>query len=98
MRCLPNPHYDPLLRPLTGKDVKVIEFLQADATSQKMLADLSVFLDDWLPCYIRDNRSYLTVALGCTGGRHRSVYFAETLAQRFRASIPVLVRHRELGA
>jgi RNase adapter protein RapZ len=98
VRCLPNPHYDPLLRPLTGKDAKVVEFLQADATSQKMLADLSVFLDDWLPCYIRDNRSYLTVAIGCTGGRHRSVYFAETLAQRFRAAVPVLVRHRELGA
>ena len=97
VRCLPNPHYDPLLRPLTGKDAKVVEFLEADATSQKMLADLSGFLEDWVPCYVRDNRSYLTVAIGCTGGRHRSVYFAETLAQRFRASIPVLVRHRELG-
>ena len=82
---------------LTGKDGKVIEFLQTDATSQKMLADISVFLDDWLPCYIRDNRSYLTVAIGCTGGRHRSVYFAETLARRFRATVPVLVRHRELA-
>ena len=97
VRCLPNPHYDPLLRPLTGKDGKVVEFLEADATSQKMLADISVFLEDWLPCYIRDNRSYLTVAIGCTGGRHRSVYFAETLARRFRATVPVLVRHRELA-
>jgi UPF0042 nucleotide-binding protein len=97
LRCLPNPHYDPLLRPLTGKDTAVIEFLEGNATAQKMLADISVFLDDWLPCYVRDNRSYLTVALGCTGGRHRSVYFAETLARRFGASVPVLVRHRGLA-
>ena len=97
VRCLPNPHYDPVLRPLTGKDGKVIAFLEADATARRMLADISVFLDAWLPCYIRDNRSYLTVAIGCTGGRHRSVYFAETLAQRFRAKVPVLVRHRELA-
>jgi UPF0042 nucleotide-binding protein len=61
-----------------------------------MLADISAFLDEWLPCYVRDNRSYLTVAIGCTGGRHRSVYFAEALAQRFRSSLPVIVRHREL--
>ena len=68
VRCLPNPHYDPLLRPLTGKDDKVIEFLRADADAQKMLADIGTFLDNWLPCFVRDNRSYLTVAIGCTGG------------------------------
>jgi UPF0042 nucleotide-binding protein len=97
VRCLPNPHYDPRLRPLTGKDDQVIEFLRADADAQKMLADIGTFLDTWLPCFVRDNRSYLTVAIGCTGGRHRSVYFVEALAQRFQVSMPVIVRHRELA-
>jgi UPF0042 nucleotide-binding protein len=96
IRCLPNPHYDPLLRPMTGLDAPVIEFLRSDPTAHKMLVDISHFLDEWLPCYIRDNRSYLTVGIGCTGGRHRSVYLAEALAQRFRSQVPVLVRHREL--
>ncbi len=96
VRCLPNPHYDPLLRPLTGLDAPVIEFLRADPMVQKMLADIWHFLDEWLPCYIRDNRSYLTVGIGCTGGRHRSVYLVEVLAPRFRSLVPVLVRHREL--
>jgi UPF0042 nucleotide-binding protein len=96
VRCLPNPHYDPLLRPLTGLDEPVIEFLGSDPTVQKMLADIWHYLDEWLPCFVRDNRSYLTVGIGCTGGRHRSVYLAESLAQRFRAEVPVLVRHREL--
>jgi UPF0042 nucleotide-binding protein len=97
VRCLPNPHYDPVLRPLTGKDQAVIEFLGADAGAQRMLADIGAFLEQWLPCYIRDNRSYLSVAIGCTGGRHRSVYFSELLAQRFRPALPTLVRHRELA-
>lgn len=96
VRCLPNPHYDPLLRPMTGMDQPVIDFLLADASVQRMLADIGRFVDDWLPCYIRDNRSYLTVAIGCTGGRHRSVYFVEALARRFTPLMPVLVRHREL--
>jgi UPF0042 nucleotide-binding protein len=96
VRCLPNPHYDPLLRPMSGLDEPVIEFLLRDDNVQRMLADIGRFVDDWLPCYIRDNRSYLTVAIGCTGGRHRSVYFVETLAQRFRTLVPVLIRHREL--
>jgi UPF0042 nucleotide-binding protein len=97
VRCLPNPRYDPQLRPLTGKDDKVIEFLRTDANTQKMLADIGTFLETWLPCFVRDNRSYLTVAIGCTGGRHRSVYFVEALAQRFQAGMPVIVRHRELA-
>lgn len=98
VRCLPNPHYDPLLRPLTGRDAAVIEFLEAQPEVLKMLADIERFLDDWLPAYIRDNRSYLTVALGCTGGQHRSVWFAERLAEHFRAkgAVRVLVRHRAL--
>jgi UPF0042 nucleotide-binding protein len=96
VRCLPNPHYDPLLRPMCGLDAPVIDFLVREESAQRMLVDIGDFVDRWLPAYLRDNRSYLTVAIGCTGGRHRSVYFVETLAQRFRNTVPVLVRHREL--
>jgi UPF0042 nucleotide-binding protein len=96
VRCLPNPHYDPVMRPLNGKDELVIKFLQADADVRRMYEDIRRFLGDWLPCFLRDNRSYLTVALGCTGGQHRSVYFAERLAADFRGDYQVLVRHREL--
>ena len=98
VRCLPNPYYDPALRPLTGRDAAVIQFLEAQPEVQKMLADIRRYLGDWLPAYIRDNRSYLTVALGCTGGQHRSVWFAETLARHFREQARVLVRHRALIA
>ncbi|MCL4471670.1 MAG: RNase adapter RapZ [Gammaproteobacteria bacterium] len=98
VRCLPNPHYDPNLRPLTGKDAAVAAFLDGDSSVQKMLADIRRFVEDWLPCFLRDNRNYLTIALGCTGGQHRSVYFAEKLAEDFRtAGQPVMVRHRELS-
>lgn len=97
VRCLPNPHYDPALRPLTGLDGEVVAFLEAQPEAMRMLADIGRFVEDWLPAYIRDNRSYLTVALGCTGGQHRSVYFAERLAARFRESVRVLVRHRSLN-
>jgi UPF0042 nucleotide-binding protein len=62
-----------------------------------MLGDIRDYIEKWLPCFVRDNRSYLTVAIGCTGGRHRSVYFAENLAAHFRASRGVLIRHRELS-
>lgn len=96
VRCLPNPHYDPKLRPLTGKDQEVIDFLEADSDVQKMFSDIRLFVDNWLPCFIRDNRSYLTVAIGCTGGRHRSVYLAEMLAAHFRPHNQLVVRHREL--
>lgn len=97
VRCLPNPHYDPALRDLTGKDKAVIEFLQNDKSVLGLLADIRSFIENWLPCFARDNRDHLTIALGCTGGRHRSVYFAEKLAEHFRAQDQVLVRHRELG-
>lgn len=96
VRCLPNPHYDPLLRPLTGRDAAVCDFLAGQPEVQRMLADIRRFLADWLPAYIGDNRSYLTVALGCTGGQHRSVWFAERLAEYFKDSARVLVRHRTL--
>jgi RNase adapter protein RapZ len=87
VRCLPNPHYDPKLQPLTGCDSAVAEF---------MLEDIHRFVRDWLPAFDRDNRSYLTIAIGCTGGRHRSVYFVETLAARFHEHRRTLARHREL--
>lgn len=96
-RCLPNPHYDPQLRPLTGKDDAVIAFLEKEANVRRMEEDIRHFVESWLPCFIRDNRSYLTVAVGCTGGRHRSVYLTETLAGHFRASHQVLVRHHSLS-
>jgi UPF0042 nucleotide-binding protein len=96
VRCLPNPHYDPDLRPLTGKDAPVIAFLESNANAREMLADIRDYIEKWLPCFVRDNRAYLTVAIGCTGGRHRSVFFAESLAAHFRGSRNVLVRHREL--
>jgi len=97
-RCLPNPNYDPRLRPLTGRDRPVIEFLGSDPAAQKMLDDIRRFVADWLPAFERDNRSYLTVAVGCTGGQHRSVYLVETLAGLFRSRTQVLVRHREIKA
>jgi UPF0042 nucleotide-binding protein len=97
VRCLPNPHYEPELRSLTGKHAQVIAFLEADANARSMLGDIRDYIEKWLPCFVRDNRSYLTVAIGCTGGRHRSVYFAENLAAHFRASRGVLIRHRELS-
>jgi len=97
VRCLPNPHYVPELRPLTGRDQAVAEYIEASPDAMAMLADISGFVENWLPCFIRDHRAYLTVAIGCTGGQHRSVYFAETLAAAFREREQVLVRHRELS-
>jgi len=97
-RMLPNPHYLPELAPLTGRDVPVIEFLEREVMVRAFLEDLRAFLAKWLPEVKRDNRSYLTVAIGCTGGRHRSVYLAEQLAQSFGTDWRVLVRHRGLGA
>jgi UPF0042 nucleotide-binding protein len=97
-RCLPNPNYDPRLQPLTGRDRAVIDFLEAEPATKKMLDDIRRFVADWLPEFDRDNRSYLTVAIGCTGGQHRSVYLVEALAAQFRDTAQVLVRHRELKA
>ena len=97
VRCLPNPFHDPRLRPLTGKDQAVIEFLAADSNVKKMLGDIRGFVENWLPCFIADHRSYITVAIGCTGGVHRSVYFAEALGRHFTQNQRVLVRHRELA-
>jgi UPF0042 nucleotide-binding protein len=97
VRCLPNPHYDPELRPLSGLDAPVVRYLEAQPDVQRMAGDIRRFVEDWLPSYQRDNRSYLTVALGCTGGQHRSVYLAEWLAGEFRDKARVLVRHRAIA-
>ncbi len=96
-RCLPNPHWQPELRPLTGRDEAVANFLSDKEEVKRMLSELSKYLDGWIPSFDADNRSYLTIAIGCTGGQHRSVYLTEQLANHFRARYPnIVVRHREL--
>lgn len=101
VRCLPNPHWEPALRPLTGRDAAVMDWLAGNPDVGAMEDDLARHLGRWLPSFLAGNRSYLTVAVGCTGGRHRSVYLAERLATRFgttgEAVGDVLVRHRELA-
>ena len=96
-RMLPNPHYDPQLRPFTGREPPVIEYLGRDAAVKRWLEDVRGMLTRWLPEIVRENRSSVTVAIGCTGGRHRSVYLAERLADAFRGNWSVLVRHRGLA-
>lgn len=98
VRCLPNPHYEPALSPLTGRDAPVVEFLERAPEVERMYGDIYHFVASWLPDYARDNRNYLTVAIGCTGGRHRSVYFVERLARAFEPRYQVLKRHREIGS
>ena len=97
VRCLPNPYYDPALRPLSGLDPEVAEFLDKEPQARRMVEDIRAFIDRWFPAYIGDNRSYLTVAIGCTGGQHRSVFIVERLAAYFRARVSVVVRHRGLA-
>lgn len=99
VRCLPNPYWDNVLRPWSGKDAPVVEYLEGQADVRRMLADITAFLDAWIPAFKQSSRSYLTVAIGCTGGQHRSVYIAEQLAAHFSASYDhVLTRHTELSA
>ena len=94
VRCLPNPYCDAQLRALTGLDEPVKQFLADLEPVKKMIADISRFITEWLPSYVQDNRHYLTIAIGCTGGQHRSVYVAQTLAEHFARTERVLVRHR----
>ena len=97
VRCLPNPYWDPSLRGHTGMDQPVINFLEAAPEVQKMYADIYRFVEEWLPCYEGNNRSYLTISIGCTGGMHRSVYLCEKLQQAFSAIHKnVQVHHRQL--
>jgi len=96
-RCvLPNPHYDSHLRPLTGHDPEVIAFLERETQAGILIEDIQRFLQRWLPTFQLDQRASLTVAIGCTGGRHRSVYIAEQLGERFASDYQVVVRHRDL--
>lgn len=95
-RCLPNPYYNPDLRPLTGRDAAVASFLESNPTVMAMTEDIARFLTTWLPNYLQENRSYLTIGIGCTGGQHRSVYLAEELSKRFARTQSVIVRHRAI--
>jgi RNase adapter protein RapZ len=97
-RCLPNPHWKPELRPLTGRDQPVIDFLEEQLPVAEMYEDISHYLERWLPRYQANNRSYITIALGCTGGQHRSVYLTEKLQQLFDQRFQdVQVRHRDIN-
>jgi UPF0042 nucleotide-binding protein len=96
VRMLPNPHYEPELRHLTGQDEAVAAFLKEQAEVTRMLEQIASFLGHWLDALARDHRSYVTVAIGCTGGQHRSVYLVEQLARVFKDKWVTLKRHREL--
>jgi UPF0042 nucleotide-binding protein len=98
VRVLPNPFYIRELRPLTGRDAPVAAYLEEQPEVVEMLAQIQAFLQRWLPAFEDDQRSYLTVAIGCTGGQHRSVYAVEWLARRFDSRYATLLRHRELDA
>lgn len=97
VRCLPNPHWQATLRPHTGRDQPVIDFLEQQPDVPRMLRDLTGFLERWLSGFEAERRSYLTIAVGCTGGQHRSVYFVERLATHFQNSgRKIQIRHRDL--
>jgi UPF0042 nucleotide-binding protein len=96
VRMLPNPHYETELRPLTGRDKAVADWLHTQSPVKTMEQHIAGFLTEWLPSLNNDHRSYVTVAIGCTGGQHRSVYLVETLHARFSADWVSLKRHREL--
>ncbi|UOO93637.1 RNase adapter RapZ [Vitreoscilla stercoraria] len=98
VRSLPNPHYEASLRALTGKDKPVAIYFKANPVVQDMINDITAYLNKWLPRIEQENRSYVTVAIGCTGGQHRSVYIVEQLALSFKAASKneVLIRHRQL--
>ncbi|KAF1073034.1 nucleotide-binding protein [Variovorax paradoxus] len=98
VRMLPNPHYVPTLRPLTGRDAPVADWLREHDDVARMYEDIEQFLTRWLDALARDHRSYVTVAIGCTGGQHRSVFLVEQLARSFGARWGALKRHRELDA
>ncbi|MDE0008315.1 MAG: RNase adaptor protein RapZ, partial [Gammaproteobacteria bacterium] len=98
VRCLPNPHWIEELKPLTGRDRAVREYLARQPNVDELFEHIRAFLSDWLPRFEDTHRAYMTVAIGCTGGRHRSVYMAERLAEHFDAArtADVLIRHRDL--
>lgn len=98
VRCLPNPYWDPTLRQYTGRDANIINFLKGYPVVEEMRNDIQTWLEKWLPAYQNSQRSYMTIAIGCTGGQHRSVYMVEQLAQMLvKQAGEVQLRHRELG-
>ncbi|MBN2885674.1 MAG: RNase adapter RapZ [Chromatiaceae bacterium] len=98
VRCLPNPHWEPELKALSGLDTAVVDFLDSRIEARQMRGDILAFLDRWIPRFETDGRSYLTIAIGCTGGQHRSVYMIEALRRHFEDhGHKVMVRHRELS-
>jgi len=98
VRCLPNPYWHHELRSLTGKDQKVADFLKSESATDEMVTDISQFVSKWLPSFLANNRTYMTIAIGCTGGQHRSVYLVEQLKTVFEKEYKnVQVRHRELS-
>jgi RNase adapter protein RapZ len=98
VRCLPNPHWQAALRPYSGLDKPVADFLDAHPATHEMLNDLTRFFEHWIPTFEADGRSYLTIAIGCTGGQHRSVYLVDRLTRHFLAQgMQVMSRHRELS-
>lgn len=98
-RCLPNPHWEPTLRALTGRDAAVVAWLERHPEVRRMTADIQQFLNHWLPEYKKQDRAYMTVAIGCTGGKHRSPYIVEQIAAALRGRFePLTVRHRETWA
>ena len=98
VRCLPNPHWDPALRAMTGREPAVAAWLERSPEVRKMLSDISVFLGHWLPEYQKQDRAYLTIGIGCTGGKHRSVYLVEQLAKAFASRYDhIIVKHREIS-
>ena len=97
MRCLPNPNWDPILRPHTGLEQPVMEFLAAQPMVEEMFASVKGYLEQWIPHFFAGGRSYLNIGIGCTGGRHRSVYIAQRLGDEFSGSLEtVVIRHRQL--
>lgn len=96
VRYLPNPYYIPELRPLTGRDKPISDYLEAQPLVSEMIDDIAGFVEKWLPHFKAQNRHYLTICIGCTGGQHRSVYVAEALGRRFSAGTAAIVRHRML--
>ena len=96
VRCLPNPHWEPTLRSMTGRDSAVAEWLANQPSVQKMNSDIRTFLEHWMPEYQKQDRAYLTIAIGCTGGKHRSVYLVEKLAKDFGGRFDhIIIKHRE---
>jgi len=95
LRCLPNPYWDPALRELSGRDQAIQDFLDADPAVEDMVNDVVRFLEKWIPAFEADNRSYLTIAMGCTGGRHRSVYVAARVAEHFKRGRQIMLVHRD---